>query len=391
MQKKVELYIFNPEHDMALANFSPYYMPPQEIIHMKEDLCFLPVWYASEDSYISIYDKGIISTFNGQISSFKRFSEERFVDDFPDSEIIPWGWNPSLVHSLLSSGVLEKQCPDTTKLERIHYLSGRQQCIDVLDSLSSIEGTCGKAYQCNNISDIKNLLNTHPQVVFKSPWSGSGKGLTFTSVSTWNDNIEKRLLRIIRSQGCIMAEPVYNKVLDFAMEFYSDNNGSISFIGYSMFNTDAHGSYKSNILMSNELIEQRLSEYISSSILSEVRDSLIKKLGTMFSGDYTGYFGVDMMICDENGRYLLHPCVEINLRMNMGVVSRILFDRYVKESSTGKFAIEHYISDGEALAVHNERASRYPLVKDNDGKIISGYLPLTPIIDSTRYAAYIYL
>jgi hypothetical protein len=36
-----KLYLFNPEHDMALANFTPYYQPPQEIVRMGEDLSFL--------------------------------------------------------------------------------------------------------------------------------------------------------------------------------------------------------------------------------------------------------------------------------------------------------------------------------------------------------------
>lgn len=356
---------------------------------MKEDLCFLPFWYSSENSLISIYDNELITTFKEQISSFKYFSKERFVDGFPISEIIPWGWNPSIVYSLLCSGVSENFLPDKTSLERIRYLSSRQRCVELLESFSAIEGICGKAFQCNDIVNIKNLLNSFSNVVFKSPWSGSGKGITFVSTSTFNDNIEKRFLRVIRSQGFIMAEPIYNKVLDFAMEFYSDNNGRISFIGYSLFNTDTHGSYKYNILMSNSLIERKLSEYVSKSLLLEVRIFLIQKLESMFSGDYTGYLGVDMMICYENGKYLLHPCVEINLRMNMGVVSRILFDRYVNGYSIGKFTIEHHYSEGEALSFHNEFVSRYPLVKDDNGKIISGYLPLTPIVGSTRYNAFL--
>lgn len=41
-----KLYLFNPEHDMALANFTPYYQPPQEIVRMGEELSYLPLWYA---------------------------------------------------------------------------------------------------------------------------------------------------------------------------------------------------------------------------------------------------------------------------------------------------------------------------------------------------------
>lgn len=51
-----------------------------------------------------------------------------------------------------------------------------------------------------------------------------------------------------------------------------------------------------------------------------------------------------MMICrfPENEKlfFRIHPCVEINLRMNMGVVARFLYDRYVRSDSTGRFVID---------------------------------------------------
>ena len=53
-----KLYLFNPEHDMALANFTPYYQPPQEIVRMGEDLSYLPlppvflhIVFASQDLF----------------------------------------------------------------------------------------------------------------------------------------------------------------------------------------------------------------------------------------------------------------------------------------------------------------------------------------------------
>lgn len=36
-----EIYLFNPENDMALANFTPYYKAPSEIIRMANDLSYL--------------------------------------------------------------------------------------------------------------------------------------------------------------------------------------------------------------------------------------------------------------------------------------------------------------------------------------------------------------
>ena len=57
--------------------------------------------------------------------------------------------------------------------------------------------------------------------MLKAPLSGSGKGLNWckgiftTFISGW-------CARVAASQGGVVGEPIYNKVEDFAMEFYAD-------------------------------------------------------------------------------------------------------------------------------------------------------------------------
>lgn len=43
----VEIFYFNPEQDMALANNTPYYKMPAEIGRMADDLAVLPAWFAA--------------------------------------------------------------------------------------------------------------------------------------------------------------------------------------------------------------------------------------------------------------------------------------------------------------------------------------------------------
>lgn len=145
------------------------------------------------------------------------------------------------------------------------------------------------------------------------------------------------------------------------MEFYVEKQNGVRFAGYSLFETDAHGNYKLNLLLSNTEIEHRLSAYVSREILHEVRSCLLSALQRLLKDDYEGYLGVDMMICRVAGGYVVHPCVEINLRMNMGVVSRLFFDRYVSPSSSGQYVVEHYGAEGELWKIITGVYLAYPL------------------------------
>ena len=40
----MNLYIFNPENDMALADGKPGYTPPAQIQQMRRELWWLPQW-----------------------------------------------------------------------------------------------------------------------------------------------------------------------------------------------------------------------------------------------------------------------------------------------------------------------------------------------------------
>lgn len=387
---KKQLYIFNPWHDMALANFIPYYKVSAKILRMSHDLSFLPAWYAPDDALIHVADCSTVETFRSLVASFKDFSSERFVSDTVSCEIRPWGWSPALVHMLSAGGADIFFLPDSASLDKIRYLSGRQRCVEVLSQLSSVDGVCGETFCCSKLEEVRMHLEANGSLILKAPWSGSGRGLYRVCRQSWNANVEGWISRILRTQGCVMAEPIYNKVCDFAMEFYSSPEGTVSFAGYSLFETDDFGNYKQNILMCDSGIEEHLLSFgIQTATLHDVRERLLEIFSGMVSGYYTGYFGVDMMICNQNGEILVHPCVEINMRMNMGVVSRIIFDRYLCPSSRGKFVVEHYNSDGEAVLSHQKMSSSMPLVVDTSGRIKSGYLTLTPLQSVTRYHAYV--
>ena len=84
----------------------------------------------------------------------------------------------------------------------------------------------------------------------------------------------------------------------------------------------------------------------------------------------------------------LHPCVEVNLRMNMGIVSRILYNRFVSETVTGIFNVKTFQTFSELSEFNTFMQSKYPLSIDAN-KVVDGYLPLTVISSDSRSLAYL--
>lgn len=246
----------------------------------------------------------------------------------------------------------------------------------------------GEAFVLSSLEEVEHFVLSRPRALLKAPWSGSGRGIQYTS-GTFPPPLKGWVRHILTTQHEVIGEPFYDKLLDFAMEFFAGDGGQVRFVGYSLFETDRRGVYKENVLAADADMEARMAEYIPIDTLRQVRKALETELAEVIKGDYRGYLGVDMMVCRSlDGGYALHPCVEINLRMNMGVVARLVYDSYVCVGARGRYVIEYYAKAGEARQSHLALQDKHPLCIES-GRIKSGYLSLTPVDEDTAYQAYI--
>ena len=373
-----KLYLFNPENDMALASGSPYYMAPSSAKKMANDLAVLPAWYADAGSEILVTDSRQVEWLRNGCRMPLSVKGVLSVSD-EHEEIVPWGWSPALKHRL-GVGVKREIDVDTLRL-----LSSRMTAVNLLPKLR-VEGTVGESFWLSSLEDVSAFSIKHDRVLLKAPWSGSGKGIQ-PLCGLPDDNLKGWIRRIIATQGGVVAEPFYTKVKDFAMEFKVEGK-DVAFVGYSLFETDVRGIYKENFLASDVVIEDILSEYVSRNLLYAVRENLLRELTDILGGNYQGYLGVDMMIVRCGEELLVHPCIEVNLRMNMGVVSRLLFDRFMFPKAIGRYVIEFFPQEGEALKAHENLMAQYELVMEG-GLLRSGYLPLVPVYADTNYLIYV--
>lgn len=395
MTKKA-LYIFNPEHDLALASGETNYMAPASARRMASELALLPMWYAEEGSAVlapSAYNLDYVKKIQELLGLSVDLITEPELAIEQDLDIRPWGWDVALRKRLSVLGVDEVLLPSMGQLNDLREYSHRSKAVALLPELQLNEYFCGESYYLKTPEEWKRFVEGRKECLLKAPLSGSGKGLNWCK-GIFTPFISGWCTRVAASQGGVIAEPIYNKVEDFAMEFYSDGAGELTFVGYSLFHTGKSGMYEGNCLLSNEAIRKKLAQYIPLEALMDLENCLKYRLSALVGTVYKGYLGVDMMICrfpeNEKPVFRIHPCVEINLRMNMGVIARFLHDRYVRPGSTGRFVIDYHPSEGEALQEHERMSATYPL-ESREGRVYSGYLPLVPVHKRSCYRAWIWV
>lgn len=388
----MKLYIFNPDADMALASQEENYMAPAPIRCMAADMAVLPVWYAAASSLVlapSAYNLDFIKKMQALFSLPVQMVTEVELAEYSHASPVPWGWNAALRKRLLKDGIADSRLPSVSWLEKYRRLASRQNAVEVLSSFEKTEGCVGRSHWLTALDDCGRVAaGMDGKCVFKAPWSGSGKGLHWCHQG-FTAAAQRWCGHVLEKQGGIVAEPVYNKVLDFAMEFYSSGEGEVVFIGYSLFETNNRGAYQRNLLMPAEAIERSITEFVSLPTLIRVRERLQLELQARYGHDYSGCLGVDMMVCrDDDGSFSIHPCVEINLRMNMGIVSLTFFQQFMHPSSTGYLSVCYYPSSEELHAQHAADAEACP-PEVRDGRLLSGYLPLVPVTPKSHYRVFV--
>lgn len=386
----MKLYIFNPESDLALANGDENFMPPLSIRKMATDLSFLPLWYAQTEACILTKLDGISSDkLYGIDFPNKYLIKESDLQTKEITEVVPWSWNPALIKRLEQEGLSGKLLPTPEKMNLIRKLSHRSAAIRIHKELCNSKSYCGSPTELFYEEEVYSFFLNNPECILKAPLSGSGRGL-FICKGEYNYFAQQWVKNTLHKQKSIIGEPLYKKIKDFAMQFYSDGTGNnVSFLGYSLFHTDNKGQYKGNLLASNETIENSLIEYIAKNDLQYLKEILPTLISSLLKDNYKGFLGIDMMVCqfEEKPFYRIHPCVEINLRTNMGIISRNIYDNYIHPESTGQFIIDYNPSPRKLKEQYELRTKNSPLTIVK-GRIKCGYISLVPVLEDTKYIAY---
>lgn len=391
------LHVFNPGHEVAILNGSEYYTAPANVVKMQTDLGFLPAWYASDDDCVFIENK-IPDEFLQYLKTNLGFSPQIFdrenINQCNNLSVSPWGISPQIIY-YFQQLKNEKNAAISVPAwnDGLKELSSRRFAAKCLSELCAkipdISGELIPSFYAD-IKDIEQLVDTNKDTRFlaKAPYSSSGRGLLWLPQSGLTRTEVQILHGILKKQDCVSIEKVLDRKIDFAMEFFIEDDHTVSFEGYSLFETNKKGLYLGNFIGSQNDITEKLVAFISPELLNKVQLFLCDFLKDTFGEVYKGCIGVDMMIYEDIEGYKLHPCLEINVRYNMGYLALKISDRFIHSGSSGHFYIEYYKTGNEALNTHGKYQKEQPVVFV-DNKIKRGYLSLCPVSETSNYIAYL--
>src|SRR5574344_1880426 len=222
------LYIFNPEHDLALANGSAYFCPPISAQRFATEAAALLIWIAENND--SVLCPPVNAEFEQYLRLFQKTSKLETHHSCALSHfdrIMPWGWDFKLVQILKQYQWAQDLYFSDSQLEIIKKLSHRQTACRTLDFLQTLYGNLiplpHTSLITDQIDDIELFFKKEKDLIFKMPWSGSGKGLRWGR-HTLTDKDKGWITNCIKQQGCVVVEKRYPVIQDFAMEFEIDES-----------------------------------------------------------------------------------------------------------------------------------------------------------------------
>lgn len=377
-----DIYLFNPQNDLALATGGINYVPPPFAVQMATDLALLPAFIAPAGSLVitdSDVDRRWLEHLNATLALDVQAVGRSELRHLTDCRVMPWGWCLDLRRRLLKWGASSDSVPSKDEIYHLRGLSHRRLTILIHMYLSELMGTVLSPVpvELAITEEVMAFVAHHRECFIKTPWSSSGRGIYHTTAGVAPE-LEQWCRGALKRQGSLLCEVALDKIMDLGVEFYSEG-GNITLRGLSVFTTDSHSQYSYGTVAPTEVLKQRITKLYPQ--FDDVTKALGSVLERLVAPHYNGWLGVDMLLYrKDDGTVGIDPCVEMNLRPTMGAVANVLGDTVLAPGAEGRFTIEHRSSTGDSW-----RPLPEPVIERH--RLKSGALLLTPSHNTSHYRA----
>jgi hypothetical protein len=402
------LFLFNPTNEMAIANGQVSYMPPAHLQQFESDLASLPWIMGEEHDYILVKNRSGNSLSHLQDLGFKPPTLVQSPEDLPPRDetqllFAPWGWSPA-VYRLFKpfnhlASIKWKNSPMAAWQKNRQLIMSRETGYHLLRLIRQLKNNNPNDYPhiflpdmplvIKQQEDLHKIIQEHPiPSIIKTPWSASGRGL-FRIRNQGDDPAKSRWVHgVLKKQGKIYIEKMLNKVQDVSFQFMIKENET-EYLGHNFFYTDPSGQFAGCAVGKPENHHPlfRDTTIIKDAILQAknlIQHALeIIKLNTQ----YLGPAGVDgIFFEDKKGQLKLQPCLEINLRSNMGLAN-ILLRRKIHQDAKGIWKTGVFKSGEWQQFCQNSTKTNPPFLKN--GRISHGFVPMVAPRTEKKFGAWL--
>jgi len=230
-------------------------------------------------------------------------------------------------------------------------------------------------------------MKEHQSIVLKAPLSSSGRGIQIIRSKTLNNSNKAWISGVLKQQNYLIAEPYLEKLADLSFQFRITESAEIEYLGFTFFETNSNGQYKGS------LINNGIADIFQDKNVNELEEMILKTakiIGeelkpSVYTNLHRGFLGVDAMVFRNETQVMIQPCIEINCRMNMGILT-ILLQNIIQRGAKGKFEL-YYGSKGDfEIFALKEKRLNLPVILN--GKISSGFFPLIEPVHHQKFGAY---
>lgn len=325
------LHLANTDFEFELVNQKAFSLQKgMSFRSLTLQLFFVPMLYANAGDGILVYGEPpqnykqqLLNTglwLEDQIPIFCNV-KEMMIDNF--SEIRSWG----------ASHRLKKWALD----KNLHYVMPDWGLVREVNSKEFTFTNCPKLPEASLLYHPKQvrewICKTNCKKVLKSCYGIAGRGhLIIDPMRIVDEDLEFFLQKEFAKQLPVIGEPWVERVFDFSTQWEIQHDKTVKYIGATRILNTPEGEYLGNCAGSDEETMGDFYPYLKNH-LQEGR----KLLDLVAEKGYFGYAGLDAMIYRREGQFYMHPILELNARMTMGLAALFFQRRHFPNQTISLF------------------------------------------------------
>lgn len=352
--------LFNPDTERALGRRAGGHTPTRQVVALARDLETLPMFVMATEDVVLVRSEpqpAFLASLQGHGYPLPEFvtadlEGRRLPKAHPLARrhiaaLMPWGWDPRVAGFLQPLVGLTRGVPEDLRElvdARAHLASKAwlaERVPALLDALPEAWRALCVTEQlptvAGDLASFDRQLAQHREagtdlVVVKAPFGTAGRGAIRVARDGPTGRQRRWIEDTLTTQGSVVSEPWYERVLDFSYLFKVQAGGEVTEVGFNPFFTDGTGRYRGALLGNiKHVMNDALSAFVHRGtsdaqwMWRAVRQVAPALASEMAEAGFTGRAGLDLMIVrDASGAMKLRVPLELNPRCTMGHIAMAL-------------------------------------------------------------------